>query len=127
MKEQAITREDSLNVARLEAQLATLELDLAYAERTIQHQNEQIGMQKRLISFYVISSILLLAVIGVIFWFYRLKIKTNKELAFKNQVIMDGINYANTIQNSFLKSREEIQEVFPHFSMIFRPRGCRQR
>ncbi len=122
LREHATTKEDSLNLQKLEAQLRLLEMDLDYAEEIIGHQNEKISMQSTIITFIVISALLLLAVLGVVYWFYRDKARTNRELAEKNQLIMDGINYANTIQKSFLKKKEDIEKIIPGFSMLFRPR-----
>jgi len=118
----ARTREDSLIIQGLEALLKAAENDLELAEYTIDAQKNQISMQKKLISVYILSSVLLLIIAGIIFWFYRSKTKSNKELAEKNNLILEGINYANTIQNSFLKTEEEIQKILPEFVLLFRPR-----
>lgn len=122
MKQNALTKEDSLDISRLEGKLILLEMDLKLAEKKINQQEEKIAIQGRLITFYIISSVLLLFILGVIFWFYRDKIKTNRELAEKNQLILDGIHYANTIQKSFLKTEEEIKSILPEFVLMFKPR-----
>ena len=118
----AKTREDSLEIMRLEAKIDAAESGLARAEETIKRQEAEIGAQKARNTLYIISILLLLAIAGVIFYFYRDKIRINRELAEKNQLILDGITYANTIQSSFLKTEEEIQKVLPNFVLFFRPR-----
>lgn len=122
MKAMARTEEDKLNISRLENQIRVLELALNSAENTIRIQKEQLAVQKELIRVYVLSSILMLGIILIGIWFYRDKVKTNRILGEKNQLITDGITYANTIQSSFLKSPEEIRKILPDFTLFFKPR-----
>lgn len=122
MKAMARTEEDNLNISRLENQIKVLELALNSAENTIRIQKEQLEVQKELIRVYVLSSILLLGIILIGIWFYRDKVKSSRILGEKNQLITDGITYANTIQSSFLKSPEEIRKILPDFALFFKPR-----
>lgn len=119
---QAKSKEDTLNVNRLEAQILAMEMALKNAERTIKYQMEQLALQKRLNTFYILCILLALVVLGVGIYFYRDKVKMNRLLAQKNQMILDGIHYANTIQSSFLKSEEELHQFLPGFVLMFRPR-----
>lgn len=122
MKAMARTEEDNLNITRLENQIRVLELALSSAENTIRIQKEQLAVQKELIRVYILSSFLLLGIILIGIWFYRDKVKSNRILGEKNQLITDGITYANTIQSSFLKSPEEIRKILPDFTLFFKPR-----
>ncbi|MEQ8323972.1 MAG: SpoIIE family protein phosphatase [Vicingaceae bacterium] len=124
LKSRAYSREDSLMIMRLEAEIKMAEVDLANAERMITAQNERLAIQGRLITFYVICLALLMVIAGVIFWFYRDKHRTNRLLEEKNRTITEGINYANRIQSSFLKSEEELREYLPGLFLLFKPRDA---
>ncbi|HAW52649.1 MAG TPA: hypothetical protein DCX54_10040 [Flavobacteriales bacterium] len=122
LKKNAQNSEDSLRIRNLEALILAAEIDLQSAEEVISFQKKELSLQSRLITFYVICMILLVLVIGVVFYFYRDKAKTNLLLAEKNRTITEGINYANRIQGSILKSEEELRSILPELFLMFRPR-----
>lgn len=122
LMQNAVTREDSLMISKMEVQISLAELNLKMAKETITNQEEQLANQKRISTIYTVASIILLIILIGVIWLYLDRVKMNKELKHKNQLILDGINYAQTIQSSFLKSKEEIQKFIPEFSLFFKPR-----
>lgn len=113
-------REREIKLLKQENELS--DLRLAKKENEIQQQNYLVYS---IIGFVV----LVLIILFVLYYNYRLKIKSNNELEEKNYIIkkqhnkiVESINYAKYIQNAFLVNEQKLEEKFSNLFLYFKPK-----
>ena len=96
-----------------------------------QQLNAKIIKQQQLVRWGLIGGLALLSVsIFSIYRRYRFKQKANvilekqkEEIQLKNVLITDSIDYAQTIQEAVLPTRQEIQEMIPDSFVLYKPKA----
>ncbi len=117
----ATTREDSLMIEKLEVKIELTEMNLQMAERRLEYKEDQLKQQRRINRLYLGLVIAALLFAGALFWLYRERVKTNRELQEKNTTIEKAMNYAQVIQSSFLLTKEEMKTMLPQLALYYRP------
>ena len=96
-----------------------------------QQLNAKIIKQQQLVRWGLIGGLGLLSIsIFSIYRRYRFKQKANlilekqkEEIQLKNVLITDSIDYAQTIQEAVLPTRQEIQEMIPDSFVLYKPKA----
>lgn len=93
---------------------------------SVRHESE---IKDAYLSGAIVILLLLWIILGVSYWAYRSKMKSNELLALQNEEItrqkeeiVDSINYAQTIQNAILPPASQINELLPHSFVLFKPK-----
>jgi serine phosphatase RsbU (regulator of sigma subunit) len=96
-----------------------------------QELNAKIIKQQQLVRWGLIGGLGLLSIsVFSIYRRYRFKQKANiilkkqkEEIQQKNMLITDSIDYAQTIQEAVLPTREEIKQLIPHSFILYKPKA----
>lgn len=111
------------------------EMELEQQKKDLMKEKE-LNRQKFIRNTFILGFLLMLALAFVIFRSYREKQKKNKllalqneeikrqkeEIEYKNEEITASISYASRIQNAVLPPDEMINEFFPEYFILFKPR-----
>jgi serine phosphatase RsbU (regulator of sigma subunit) len=92
------------------------------ADIKIKEQEARIENEALARNFVLVGSSLSIALIGVVVFSYRKKIKANKQIEEQNKNIRSSINYAKRIQEAMLPKTEQYPSVFKDSFILFKPR-----
>jgi serine phosphatase RsbU (regulator of sigma subunit)/outer membrane protein assembly factor BamD (BamD/ComL family) len=111
------------------AYIEILEQQKVQAAATIDEKNADIEKKGTQLNVFLIGSVILVLLMGLLYWNYTQKKKSNREITQqkeiieqKNKEIVDSINYAKRIQEALLPSLSEIRTAFPESFVYYRPR-----
>lgn len=91
--------------------------DIKFKEQEARLENEALAR-----NFVLVGSSLSIALVGVVIFSYRKKIKANKKIEEQNKNIRSSINYAKRIQEAMLPKTEQYPSVFKDSFIFFKPR-----
>ena len=139
-RDSLINEENSNKILRSQM---TYEFEKKEATTKVNHEKQiaiatEKNKKQKIILWFVISGMLLVAVVAVII-FRSLRItknqkeiiekqkivvdEKNKNIEFKSKEITDSINYAKRIQRSFLTPSEEFESSFGEHFILYRPKN----
>lgn len=111
------------------AYIQLLEQQKTQAAAEIEQKDATIEKTGQTLTVFIVGSLVLLVVAGLLYWSYSQKKKSNREITLqkeiieqKNKEIVDSINYAKRIQDSLLPSLQDIRKSFPDSFVFYRPR-----
>lgn len=133
--DELLAEESSKKIAdmqnRYEAEKKEKILELVEKENLLEMEKKkgEIEKQKRLIYFFIIGLVIVLAFLITIYRNYRIKKQANsilsqqkEDLRAKNKVITDSISYAKRIQDALFPSGRNLRDTFNDHFIIFKPR-----
>jgi serine phosphatase RsbU (regulator of sigma subunit) len=125
--------EEFTEATTLRNQLAYIQLLEAQKNKDsleIKKKDEDIEKKGAWLNFFLVGASVLLLVVGLLYYSYNQKKKSNAEITQqkeiieqKNKEIVDSINYAKRIQDSMLPVMQELKKSFPESFVFFRPRN----
>jgi serine phosphatase RsbU (regulator of sigma subunit) len=111
---------DSLQFSQKEALFFRKENDL---------KNSELKLQKRISTLFVVSSFMLLLLVGIAFRSYHQKLKDNQIIQtqkhlveVKNREILDSIEYAKRIQTAILPPARVVHSFFKDSFILYLPK-----
>lgn len=123
--------DDSLYNAKITDRIAEMETEYKTKEKDAQIQIQELTLKRR--STYLwgaaVAIVLLWIILGISYFAYKNKVKTNALLEKQNieinrqkKEITDSINYAETIQRAILPKEKQLQNNLPESFVIFKPK-----
>jgi serine phosphatase RsbU (regulator of sigma subunit) len=117
---------DSLKEIEAISKNRQMEIDLLQKDKElsdikIKEQEARLENEALARNFVLVGSSLSIALVGVVIFSYRKKIKANKKIEEQNKNIRSSINYAKRIQEAMLPKTEQYS-VFKDSFIFFKPR-----
>lgn len=117
---------DSLKEIEAISKNRQMEIDLLQKDKElsdikIKEQEARLENEALARNFVLVGSSLSIALVGVVIFSYRKKIKANKKIEVQNKNIRSSINYAKRIQEAMLPKTEQYS-VFKDSFIFFKPR-----
>lgn len=104
-----------------EMEIDLLQKDKELSDIKIKEQEARLENEALARNFVLVGSSLSIALVGVVIFSYRKKIKANKKIEEQNKNIRSSINYAKRIQEAMLPKTEQYP-VFKDSFIFFKPR-----
>lgn len=134
LEQQAVQRSQAIDSLSQEAESQSQQLQIS---QEANNENQiLINYQRQLINAFIIIGVIVLALLGVMFFLFRKIKKTNRRLEnqnseiedqrkliqVKNDQITDSINYARKIQDSILVPENKIKRWLPDMFIYYKPK-----
>lgn len=124
LKQDRLSASSPEQLAIIEAKellLVAAQKELDDAKKFIAIQNEKIAAQQTKI-WLLFLILIIVAIAGFVIWRYaRQKSILNKELDQRNRKILEGIHYAQRIQQSILLPEQQIAAILPDSFVLYKP------
>ena len=137
-KDSTLNENNSKMIHEIETKYETEKKDIKITLLNTENQNKQIALSREVIvrNIVLVGFIIVVILLFFIYKIYAQKRDINIELAKKNleiedqrqllenvnEKMLDSINYAKYIQESFLRSESDVQKHLPEFFILNRPK-----